>query len=169
MENEQDFSSMSVRLGEAFEAVLPPEFVHAKHSPGVRPGWTELSFPSGLVCTTNSIPVETEHMYNEIFKNRVYLASGIAVADGDTIVDVGANIGMFAMFILSNYVHATVHCIEPVPANFKILQKNVERYPHHDVRLHNTALGGEADGLAGIIHYPHLTGNSTVHPETGEV
>lgn len=168
MDNRLDLDAMFAK-GDRLVEGIHPGFVHAERRPGARAEWTELTFPGGLICTTNSVPAETEVIYNSIFVHREYLPPRIEVADGDTMVDVGANVGMFALFVLSCYEHAKLHCIEPVPANFEVLRRNLERYRDHDVHLHNVALGGEPHGRADIIHYPHFTGNSTIHPEQGRV
>lgn len=44
------------------------------------------------------------------------------------VIDCGANIGMFAVWIKSRYPNAKLICIEPDPENFEILKKNVSHY-----------------------------------------
>ncbi|MGO4758500.1 AMP-binding protein, partial [Streptomyces sp. 2MCAF27] len=52
----------------------------------------------------NGLPVfhhnrsETDFVYEEIFTNLEYLRHGVTIRDGDTIVDIGANIGLFTLF-----------------------------------------------------------------------
>jgi FkbM family methyltransferase len=142
-----------------------PGFVHASRKPEKRQGWTELTFPSGLICTTNSSPIETELMYNEVFEGREYLRSGIKLGDHDTIIDVGANIGMFTMYLLINLASPSVHAFEPVPDTFAALQRNMERYPRANVHIYNTGLGASADSSMAMTFFPNMTGNSTAHPE----
>ena len=93
-------------------SVTPKPPLNNDHRTGI-----ELSFPCGLVCSTNSSPIETELMYNEIFEARQYMRSGIALSSGDTIVDVGANIGMFTMY-----------AVEPVSETFEVLTRNMQRF-----------------------------------------
>ncbi len=45
------------------------------------------------------------------------------------IVDVGANIGLSAIYFARRFPEATIIALEPDPANFKMLEKNAERYP----------------------------------------
>jgi FkbM family methyltransferase len=143
-----------------------PGFVHASRKPEKRQGWTELTFPSGLICTTNSSPIETELMYNEIFEGREYLRSGIKLGDHDTIIDVGANIGMFTMYLLTNLESPNVYAFEPVPDTFEALRRNMERYPRANVHLYNTGLGASADSSMTMTFFPNMTGNSTAYPDT---
>lgn len=73
---------------------------------------------------------------------------------------------MFTVYLLRNLDDIEIYAIEPVPESFEVLQKNVERYRHGSVHLHNTALGADPDGETEIILYPNMTGNSTLHEET---
>lgn len=41
------------------------------------------------------------------------------------ILDIGANIGAFAAWAINRWPGATIHCYEPVPANFQMLTKNL--------------------------------------------
>jgi len=47
------------------------------------------------------------------------------VRGGDVVVDAGAYIGAFALFVKNVCPGATVICLEPVPGNFAILRANV--------------------------------------------
>ncbi|HYO62398.1 MAG TPA: amino acid adenylation domain-containing protein, partial [Pyrinomonadaceae bacterium] len=42
---------------------------------------------------------ETYSLYEEIFEERVYLKHGVELGDGAVVFDVGANIGMFSLFV----------------------------------------------------------------------
>lgn len=146
-----------------------PGFIHAKRQAGPTVGQTELHFPCGLVCVTNSSPIETELMYNEIFANKHYMRGGIAVDSGSIVIDIGANVGMFTMYLLRNFKGLTIHAVEPVPATYEILKYNVERYGDlGKVQTHNVAIGAHPDTKTEIVMYPNMTGNSTMYPETKE-
>jgi FkbM family methyltransferase len=54
------------------------------------------------------------------------------------IVDAGANIGLFAIFVLALRPDAIVHSLEPAPATFRVLARNVlgnSRFKWHAHRL----------------------------------
>ena len=53
-----------------------------------------------------------------------------------TMIDIGANIGIFARPSAERFEH--VICFEPVLKNFEVLQKNLENYSN--VELHNLGL-----------------------------
>lgn len=75
-------------------------------------------------------------------EKRVYLS---IVKRGDTVIDVGANVGYFTM-LFSDLVgkNGEVHAFEPVPATFQQLSQNIRRYPGYgNVQLNSVALGNE--------------------------
>lgn len=43
-----------------------------------------------------------------------------------SILDLGANIGMFALWALKKFPHSVVHCIEPIPDTYAYLKRNTE-------------------------------------------
>ena len=110
--------------------------------------------------------VETRAIYREIFDDDVYLQGGITLPEGGTVVDVGANIGMFVLRLLSAKKHLSILALEPVPALFAALQANVDAHktPADSVRLFNLA-GGDKDGAAAFQFYPRATAFSTMFPE----
>lgn len=73
-------------------------------------------------------PYETQYLYQEIFEDQVYLKHGITLQPGDCIVDVGANIGMFSLFVQQNFPDSEVYAFEPAPHVFEALQINTELY-----------------------------------------
>ena len=71
---------------------------------------------------------ETEYVYNEIFVDKVYLKHGITINDGDTVIDIGANIGLFTLFINQHSQNAEVYSFEPSPVVYELLKANSEVY-----------------------------------------
>ena len=71
---------------------------------------------------------ETDSLYNEIFVQQAYLRHGIAIQDSDCIVDVGANIGLFAVFASRLERNLRILCFEPNPAAYACLSANAEAW-----------------------------------------
>lgn len=44
-----------------------------------------------------------------------YLQHGIALQDGDTVLDIGANIGLFSLLVASSFKQCTIIAVEPIP------------------------------------------------------
>lgn len=99
---------------------------------------------------------ETRFLYDEIFRDRSYLRHGITLCPGDVVFDVGANIGMAALFFAREAgFDLTVHAFEPIAPVYAILQQNFDL---HGLRgqAHNLGLGG-APGQVQMRHFPRLT------------
>ena len=60
---------------------------------------------------------------------------GFDVEAGEHWLDLGANIGAFALYCQSK--GATATCYEPLPANFALLQKNVPQFECHPTAISN--------------------------------
>ncbi|MEV0321967.1 amino acid adenylation domain-containing protein [Streptomyces sp. NPDC050658] len=80
--------------------------------------------PNGLTVFQQN-KSETDFLYDEIFTHLEYLRNGITIEDGDTIVDVGANIGLFTLFAGSRCPDTRIYAFEPIPPVFDSLRRNV--------------------------------------------
>ncbi len=70
-------------------------------------------------------PSQLWFQIQEIFEERTYLRHGITVGPGDTVLDVGANVGVAAAFFAEECGAGSVHSFEPVGPVFEMLVKNV--------------------------------------------
>jgi FkbM family methyltransferase len=68
--------------------------------------------------------IEARTLYREIFTERAYSSNGISVTDGDCVFDVGANIGLFSIFLSRSYRGLKLFAFEPVRQTFALLEKN---------------------------------------------
>lgn len=73
---------------------------------------------------------ETEYVYKEIFTDKAYLKHDIQVNDGDCIIDIGANIGLFTLWVQRQAANTTVYSFEPSPPVFEILRTNAALHGH---------------------------------------
>jgi FkbM family methyltransferase len=91
-----------------------------------------------------------------------YWQHGIAVSPGDVVLDVGANIGLFAVDAASR--GASVHAFEPMPATFAALEANARDFagePGH-IQTYNLGLGRVPE-TAQFAYFPLLSAVSTQH------
>ena len=122
----------------------------------------KLVLPNGL--TVHSLSrADTDVVYQEIFENDVYRRHGVTIADGDQIVDVGANIGMLEVFLNHVGTSVAVHAFEPIPDIFEALRRNVELHPNPNVQIHNCGISGKA-GSATFAFYPRASCMSSQFP-----
>lgn len=71
---------------------------------------------------------ETDYLYKEIFEDQCYLKHGIRLQDGDTVVDIGANIGLFSLFVMSRCANPRIYAFEPAPVVHDLLKANCNAY-----------------------------------------
>lgn len=62
-------------------------------------------------------------IHGEVFEHNYY-DLGLSCAP-NTILDLGANIGMTAIYLRRCFPHADLACVEPMPGNLSILQENL--------------------------------------------
>lgn len=87
----------------------------------------------------------------------------ITLLPNDVVLDVGANIGMFAIYVKKKF-GCKVVCFEPVPLNFEHLKKNIELngLSLEDFELHNVAVTAKDDDIINIGTPGYNTGGSSV-------
>jgi phthiocerol/phenolphthiocerol synthesis type-I polyketide synthase E len=125
--------------------------------------WATL--PNGLEVAYQSKP-ELLQFYDDIFEKRVYTSHGITLRAGDCVFDVGANIGLFTVFVAHTVPGARVFSFEPAPPLFAILSANAAPYGAQ-VSLFNCGLS-RAAGSADLTFYPHSSGMSSFYPDERE-
>ncbi|MFE7617855.1 FkbM family methyltransferase [Streptomyces sp. NPDC057496] len=102
---------------------------------------------------------ETEFLYDEIFTRRGYLPKTLHLPKDPVVFDVGANIGMYALFVKSERPGATVHSFEPVPEVYEVLCRNRKR---HGVAGQVCPYGlAESEQEVEFTHYPGYSTMST--------
>ncbi|MCP4261672.1 MAG: amino acid adenylation domain-containing protein [Planctomycetes bacterium] len=109
---------------------------------------------------------ETDHFYKDIFDDSVYYKNGIKIQKGDIVFDVGANIGLFALFIQEKFEDVTVYSFEPAPPLFEILKANTSQYVEK-CRLFNCGLSRKP-GEAEFTFYPRTAGMSSFYADKKE-
>jgi FkbH-like protein/FkbM family methyltransferase len=81
---------------------------------------------------------ETAYVYKEIFEDQCYLRHGIRLRDGATVVDIGANIGLFSLFVMSHCANPEIYAFEPAPLVYDLLKQNCTA---HGSNVHAFNLG----------------------------
>jgi FkbM family methyltransferase len=68
------------------------------------------------------------NVFRQIFVEREYEPFCARIPEAGFIVDIGANIGLSALYFLERYTGAYCICIEPDEDNFNTCRKNLKRY-----------------------------------------
>ena len=98
------------------------------------------SYP--MVFRANTID---RQVFSQIFLDREYECVG-DLPDVRLIVDAGANVGFSAVYLLNRYPDSEVLAIEPDPAAFEVLRRNVAPYGSRCKTL-NSAVWDRTTGL----------------------
>ncbi|MBM7846723.1 amino acid adenylation domain-containing protein [Herpetosiphon giganteus] len=107
--------------------------------------------PNGLAIVPQNIN-ETTHLYEVIFGEDEYLLHGIKLHDGACVFDVGANIGLFALYVNSKCRNPKVYSFEPVPAIYQTACQNIELYDL-DVQMFMYGLADREQAIE-FTYYP---------------
>ena len=153
----------------AFENLFSaPEYVHVVKIEDVPNGLKLCTFPDGFRLYSLTNYLETEFIYNEIVVNQEYMQHGLSLEGCNCIFDVGANIGVYTLFVKMRNPAVTVYSFEPIPEICDVLRKNIELHGVSDVEILNVAVGDKDHSEKQLVYYPHAAGNSTAYPEIQE-
>jgi FkbM family methyltransferase len=117
-------------------------------------------FGDGLEVRTTARS-DAEHIYADIFERQVYIAHGIELPPEPVVLDVGAHIGLFSLFMQRLRPRSRVFAFEPSPVAFELLEANTARHRER-VRCVRCALSDRA-GSARLVVYPRALGLSTLY------
>ncbi|MEH2331115.1 amino acid adenylation domain-containing protein [Nostoc sp.] len=98
---------------------------------------------------------ETEFVYKELWEEQTYLKHDITINEGDCIFDVGANIGLFTLFVGQICKDVSIYAFEPIPPVFDLLRINSENYGLN-VKLFNLGLSSETKSDT-FTYYPQIS------------
>lgn len=105
---------------------------------------------------------EVTTLYEQI---QEYFRNGIQIKEGDIIFDVGANIGLFTLWVYQSCnQNAKIYAFEPIPAIFEVLQRNVQRFGSENLKAFPFGLSREAK-VVTFAYYPQITALSNAYPE----
>ena len=95
-----------------------------------------------------------------------YFSNGLRLRPGDTVFDVGANIGLFTLAAYERgEQNLRVYAFEPVPAIFDVLSANVGRLASTgQLKVFDFGLSSSA-GTVHFAYYPHAPVLSTAYPD----
>ncbi|HEX6911746.1 MAG TPA: FkbM family methyltransferase [Longimicrobium sp.] len=124
-----------------------------------------LRLPNGLTVVPQS-RAEAEHFYHDIFEKRIYLRHGVTLQPGDTVFDVGGNIGTFALFASREAPGARIYTFEPAPPVYQRLRANLA-LNGATARAFNHGIA-EAERTAHFTFYPNSSGMSSFYADLAE-
>lgn len=118
--------------------------------------YKEISFYSA----TNS-KHESDFIYKEIFEDKCY--DGFSLSKTPFIINAGANIGLFSLYMKQKYPSSRILAFEPAPETLDVLSRNLKLH-NLDLQVFPIGLYSKA-GTAKFTYFPNLPGNLTLRPE----
>src|SRR6185369_11650903 len=122
-------------------------------------GRSRYRLPNGMAIVNHNI-TETNYIYQEIFEDLSYLKYGIKLNKGACVFDVGANIGLFTLFVNQYCEDARIYAFEPLGPIFDNLRINSELYDAN-VKLFKYGLADQ-EGQVTFTYYPNYSARSGV-------
>jgi len=80
------------------------------------------------------------YAFTHVWLLQEYYRYGFEIKDNDVIIDVGAHIGLFALFSSQFCKNGRIYCFEPVKENFDLLKSNLELNDIENVIVANMAV-----------------------------
>ena len=93
-----------------------------------------------------------------------YLSYGINLKEGNTIIDIGANIGVFGLRLSHNFPKIHIHAFEPIPEIYSVLKKNIDLSNNSNFQAHMMGISNKEDELV-FTYYPNSPALSTSNPD----
>lgn len=88
--------------------------------------WPILRLRNGLILSAPS-SLDMEFVFNEVWLEQQYTPPGYTLEAGQTVIDIGANVGVFALFAATRGKDVRVIAFEPFAENVRWLQRNKAR------------------------------------------
>lgn len=105
--------------------------------------------------------IEARYLYDHDIPS--YFKHGIALRPGDTVFDVGANIGLFAFSIYERYgANVKVYAFEPIPPIFEVLHLNTDRFVPDKLKAFPFGLSNKRENLT-FSYFPRLPCRSSAY------
>ncbi len=100
----------------------------------------ECRLSNGLVMRSDSrTPIH--ELYKEIYRVGVYTPPGFpGIKEHDVVIDLGANIGVFALYAANISPTVHVHAFEPAPQSFTLLKHNVQANKLSNIQCHQCSV-----------------------------
>lgn len=109
-------------------------------------------------------PAEARFLWGEITSpSGAYRAAAAGLRRGDTVLDIGANIGLGAILFADRCPGISVIAAEPVPVTYQCLERNLAAFVPRALPL-RVAVGAES-GVMPLTWYPQAPANSGLYAD----
>lgn len=113
------------------------------------------------------LPAEAEAIYRDIFEEMVYTPAAITLGDGDCVFDVGANIGLFSLYVALQQKRVRIFAFEPVAELAALLRFNLLELYHFDATIYTAGLSSR-ESQSTLTFYPRASAWSGFYADQQE-
>ncbi|HSK73767.1 MAG TPA: FkbM family methyltransferase [Pyrinomonadaceae bacterium] len=103
-----------------------------------------IKFRDGLIFQSPE-EVRLEMLFHEVWVEEMYGQKGYEIKDNDTVLDIGANIGVFSIYAATRAKNVKVLAFEPFPENASWLKKNIELNELKNIQVFQKAVAGKSE------------------------
>ena len=93
-----------------------------------------------------------------------YLNDIVKISDGDTIVDIGANIGVFGLVLSKLFKNLTIHSFEPINEIYNVLKSNSVLSKNKNFKAYPYGISNK-NHVIDFTYYPNSPALSTSYPD----
>ncbi|KAG6002037.1 hypothetical protein E4U21_003551, partial [Claviceps maximensis] len=109
---------------------------------------------------------ETRSIYTEIFQDKCYDVE--ALPRDAVVMDVGAHVGLFSIYMSGKYPAARITAFEPAPETAQTLRRNLALHGvGAQVTVHECALSARDCDMT-LTYFRDMPGNSTLHGQDAD-
>jgi len=145
---------------------LQPLIANPQSQQRVQASHDTRKLPAGIeVAHLN--PYETDYVFNEIWLDRCYLKHGVTLDDCQCVFDIGANIGLFSLFVKQHAPQAKTYSFEPSPRAHAALTANAEMFGAGSITPLQCG-AGEHDSQAEFTFYEASSVFSSFYADAGD-
>jgi len=117
--------------------------------------------------STSDMTLMYEILFQTKYKSEYFFPDKL---NPKVIFDIGGNIGITSIYLASIFPDAKIYTFEPLPDNFEILIKNIQKYDN--IEAFNIGLGSkngnfkvylsdDSENYGGVSFFPHPIGNKS--------
>ena len=110
--------------------------------------------------------------FTHVWLLREYERDGFEIKNKDVVLDIGAHIGLFALYSSQFCKNGKIYCFEPIKENFEMLKENIELNGINNIIAINAAVS-DSNGTVTIYlnddaagHSMHVVGTKSVQAES---
>lgn len=138
------------------------QVVQRAAGPGNGTGWCKVHGGHWVAAPLGDFGGRAAFYSGELDRKITWVCSRL-VRPGDTVVDIGANLGLVTFALAAQVGPAgRVHAFEPNPEMCGLIERGIARNRLRNVQLHRTALGAEAGELTLSVPSGHAGSASLV-------